>query len=202
MRDDGVLTTTGEGMLAEVWEGLHRAQKELSPKYFYDERGSRLFDEITSLTEYYPTRLERILLHKHAHEWLSRKRPRALIELGAGSADKTRILLDAMPQEGGWYIPIDISATYLEEVASRIGAEYPHLRILPVESDISRGPVVPPDMPKPAVIAFLGSTIGNFEPRASAAAAGPRAPCHEPARSFSHWRGPGEGHPGAGGGVQ
>jgi L-histidine N-alpha-methyltransferase len=167
IHDDGVLTSFGEDQAADVWRGLARRQKELSPKYFYDERGSGLFDQITRLPEYYPTRLERRLLEQHAATWLERHRPRALIELGAGSADKTRILLDAMPREGGWYIPIDISMTYLVEVASRIGAEYPHLEIVCVESDLSRGPVVPPDMPKPAVIAFLGSTIGNFKPRAA-----------------------------------
>lgn len=168
MIDDGVLTSFGEDMLGEVWQGLSRGQKQLSPKYFYDERGSNLFDEITRLPEYYPTRLERRLLEQHAGDFLRRNEPRALIELGAGSADKTRILLDAMPADGRWYIPIDISMTYLVEVASRIGGEYPHLQIVCVESDLSRGPVVPPDMPKPAVIAFLGSTIGNFRPRAAA----------------------------------
>jgi len=152
-------------MLADVRHGLSRPQKELSPKYFYDERGSALFDEITTLPEYYPTRVERALLAAHAREWLHGYHPRALIELGAGSADKTRILLDAMTGDDRWYVPIDISVTYLAEVASRIGAQYPHLRILPVEADISRGPVVPPDMPKPALIAFLGSTIGNFAKR-------------------------------------
>ena len=167
-REQGVLTqTVGGDMLADVRDGLSRAQKELSPKYFYDERGSELFDEITRLPEYYPTRTERELLNTHAAVWLRRYHPRSLIELGAGSADKTRVLLDAMTGENRWYIPIDISLTYLAEVAVRIGAEYPHLRILPVEADLSRGPVVPPGMPKPAVIAFLGSTIGNFEPAAA-----------------------------------
>jgi L-histidine Nalpha-methyltransferase len=168
MRENGVLASVGDDMRTDVWASLNRPQKELSPKYFYDERGSRLFDEITRLPEYYPTRTERMLLKAHARDWLAAQNPRALIELGAGSADKTRILLDAMPREGSWYIPIDISMTYLVEVASNIGPEYPHLRILCVESDISKGPVVPPDMPKPSVIAFLGSTIGNFEPRSAA----------------------------------
>ncbi len=162
-REQGVLTPkVGGDMLAEVRAGLSSAQKELSPKYFYDERGSELFDMITQLPEYYPTRAERALLHTHAAGWLRGHQPRSLIELGAGSADKTRVLLEAMTGEHRWYIPIDISLTYLAEVATRIGAQYPHLHILPVEADISSGPVVPPGMPKPAVIAFLGSTIGNF----------------------------------------
>jgi L-histidine N-alpha-methyltransferase len=155
-------------MLTEVRDGMSRPQKELSPKFFYDERGSELFDEITTLPEYYPTRIERALLEKHARDWLHGYRPRALIELGAGSADKTRLLLDAMTGDDRWYIPIDISVTYLSEVAVRIGSQYPHLRILPVEADLSRGPVVPPDMPKPALIAFLGSRFGNFDPPAAA----------------------------------
>ena len=164
MREHGVLTPKVSGdMLTEVREGMSRAQKELSPKFFYDERGSELFDEITTLPEYYPTRVERALLARHARAWLRGYRPCALIELGAGSADKTRILLDAMTGDDRWYIPIDISVTYLSEVAAKFGMQYPHLRTLPVEADISRGPVVPPDMPKPAVIAFLGSTIGNFD---------------------------------------
>jgi L-histidine N-alpha-methyltransferase len=85
----------------------------------------------------------------------------SLVELGAGSADKTRILLDAMPA-GGVYVPVDISPTYLEEVAARIGEEYPLLRVRPAESDISNRLEIPPGLPGPVAVAFLGSTIGNF----------------------------------------
>ena len=168
MHEHGTQSALGEGLLAEVADGLSRLQKELSPRLFYDQRGSDLFDEITRLPEYYPTRLERMLLETHGAKWMRTRAPgpRSLIELGAGSADKTRILLDTMPRDG-WYVPIDISASYLSAVESAIGAEYRHLTILPVVSDISGGPVMPEHAPRPAVIAFLGSTIGNFEPAAA-----------------------------------
>lgn len=155
-------TSFGDALLEEVKEGLGREQKELSPKLFYDERGSELFDEITLLPEYYPTRLERMLLRARGAAWLRSFSPRSLIELGAGSADKTRTLLDAMRPDA-WYVPIDISASYLAAVGENLRAEYPHLEIVPVEADISGGPVLPAGTPRPAVIAFLGSTIGNFD---------------------------------------
>jgi L-histidine N-alpha-methyltransferase len=150
-------------MLREVAEGLRRRQKELPPKYFYDARGSLLFDEITRLPEYYLTRMERALLTSFAHGWLAALEAASLVELGAGSGDKTRILLDALPQ-GSWYVPVDISASYLEAVAAEIGAEYPHLEVVPAPSDISTSLAVPEDLPRPTVLAFLGSTIGNFDP--------------------------------------
>jgi len=159
-----VQTSLGDALLQEVKDGLSREQKQLSPKLFYDERGSELFDEITLLSEYYPTRLERMLLRARGAAWMRSFAPRALIELGAGSADKTRTLLDAM-REDAWYVPIDISASYLAAVGDNLRSEYPHLAIVPVEADISQGPVLPEGTPRPAVVAFLGSTIGNFEPR-------------------------------------
>lgn len=149
-------------MIDDVWAGLNRPQKELSPKYFYDERGSALFDEITELEEYYPTRTERALLERWAPAWLRRFAPHALVELGAGSADKTRVLLDAMPATGAVYVPVDISPAYLEAVAERLGAEYPDLRVVPAEADIGVDLAVPADLPHPVLFAFLGSTIGNF----------------------------------------
>jgi L-histidine Nalpha-methyltransferase len=158
--DAGAAST--ETMLTDVWAGLNRSQKELSPKYFYDERGSALFDEITALEEYYPTRTERALLDRWAPGWLRTFAPHSLIELGAGSADKTRILLDAMPARGAVYVPVDISAAYLEAVAERLGVEYPDLTVVPAEADIGVGLDVPADLPHPILFAFLGSTIGNF----------------------------------------
>jgi L-histidine N-alpha-methyltransferase len=162
MHEHSVRTTFGEGLLEEVRAGLSRPHKELSPKLFYDERGSELFDEITRLSEYYPTRLERVLLRSRGAAWIRSFEPRSLIELGAGSADKTRALLDAMADDA-WYVPIDISASYLSIVAQQVGAEYPRLTVVPVEADMSNGPVVPAGVPAPSVIAFLGSTIGNFD---------------------------------------
>jgi L-histidine N-alpha-methyltransferase len=162
MHEHSVQTSFGEGLIDEVHEGLSQSQKQLSSKLFYDERGSELFDEITGLSEYYPTRLERMLLRSRGAAWIRSFEPRSLIEMGAGSADKTRALLDAMP-DGALYVPIDISASYLSIIAEQVGAEYPQLTIAPVEADISDGPVVPDGVPAPSVVAFLGSTIGNFD---------------------------------------
>jgi L-histidine Nalpha-methyltransferase len=139
----------------EVWEGLHRAQKELSPKYFYDRRGSELFEEITRLPEYYLTRTERGLLKAVAPTLVAA----TLVELGAGSAEKTRILLDAMPELQA-YVPVDVSAGFLEETAERLREEYPRLRVIPVVADITEDAPAAPA--RPALYAFLGSTIGNF----------------------------------------
>ena len=159
----------GAAIAAEVWDGLGRPQKELSPKYFYDARGAALFDEITRLPEYYLTRAERALLERWAPASMARLSPRSLVELGAGAADKTRILLDGLPARGAVYVPVDISAAYLDEVARTVSAAYPHVRVLPHASDIGRHIATPDGLPRPALYAFLGSTIGNFEPDAAAA---------------------------------
>lgn len=151
-------------MRREVWASLNRPQPEISPKYFYDARGSELFDRITTLDEYYPTRTERALLEDFGRRWIAGLRPRCLVELGAGRADKTRVLLDALPPERTVYLPVDISTTYLEEVGSALEAEYPGLTVFPVESDISRELEIPVGLPEPVVVAFLGGTIGNFYP--------------------------------------
>jgi L-histidine Nalpha-methyltransferase len=131
---------------------------------FYDQRGSELFEEITRLPEYYPTRTEQALLRSHAHEWIAAVRPRALVELGAGSAVKTRIILDAMRAEGSGetYVPVDINAGFLERTAAGLRREYPGLRVVPVPADFTRAMVLPPSLPRPALLTFLGSTIGNF----------------------------------------
>ena len=153
-------------MLRDVAWGLSRAQKELSPKYFYDRRGSELFDEITRLPEYYLTRTERALLRCWSGPVMAALRPRTLVELGAGSADKTRLLLDAMVDAGSGavYVPIDVSAGFLDDTASRLRDEYVTLGIEPVVGDIAEPLELDPDLPAPALIAFLGSTIGNFDP--------------------------------------
>lgn len=149
-------------MLREVAESLSHAQKELLPKYFYDARGSELFDEITRLPEYYLTRAERGLLESFAPGWLAAIRPCALVELGPGSAEKTRILLDALP-DGAWYVPVDISPSYLETIAADIVTDFPRLEVVAAEADISSDLSLPAELPRPAVFAFLGSTIGNFD---------------------------------------
>lgn len=151
-------------MLDEVRSGLARAQKELPPKYFYDLAGSLLFEEITRLPEYYLTRVERELLVQHTPALMSSTGVRTLVELGAGSASKTRILLDGMVHSsaGGSYVPIDVSETFLSETASALRAAYPRLRIAPVIADMSRDIQLPPH-DGPVLFALLGSTIGNFD---------------------------------------
>ena len=161
-------------MAREVSEGLARRQKELPPKYFYDERGSELFERITRLPEYYLTRAERSLLEGHACELVSTLRPRTLVELGAGSAAKTRILLDAMRAVGSLesYVPVDVSHEFLLETSRRLRAEYPGLRVTPAIADISESLGIPEQLPRPVLFAFLGSTIGNFDAPAARALLG------------------------------
>jgi L-histidine N-alpha-methyltransferase len=156
-------------MLRDVAWGLSQPQKELPPKYFYDRQGSELFDEITRLPEYYLTRTERGLLDCWSTALMTTLRPRALVELGAGSADKTRRLLDAMvyARSGEVYVPIDVSAEFLDDSATRLREEYPTLGIEPIVADIADPLDLGPALPRPALIAFLGSTIGNFDPDAA-----------------------------------
>jgi L-histidine N-alpha-methyltransferase len=156
-------------MVAEVAAGLAAPQKELPPKYFYDHRGSVLFEEITRLPEYYLTRAERALLHDWMPQLISALGTRALVELGAGSAEKSRIILDAMraARTAELYVPIDVSAAFLEETADRVRREYPGLVVIPAVADISEELNLPRGLASPALFAFLGSTIGNFYPPAA-----------------------------------
>jgi L-histidine N-alpha-methyltransferase len=165
-RPDSALQSAHDDLLRDVAWGLSRAQKELPPKYFYDRRGSELFDEITRLPEYYLTRTERALLDCWSGTLMASLRPAALVELGAGNADKTRLLLDAMVYAGTGevYVPIDVSAEFLDDATARLRDEYPTLGIEPLVGDIAEPLDLPPDLRAPAVIAFLGSTIGNFDP--------------------------------------
>ena len=158
-------------LLRDVALGLSRPQKELPPKYFYDRRGSELFDEITRLPEYYLTRAERGLLNCWSGAIMDAVRPGALVELGAGSADKTRLLLDAMvyTDAAELYVPIDVSAEFLDDSATKLRAEYPTLGIEPLVGDIVDPLELGSDLPAPALIAFLGSTIGNFNPASARA---------------------------------
>lgn len=156
-------------MLAEVAAGLCSPQKELPPKYFYDQRGSELFEEITRLEEYYPTRTERGMLETWTPSLIRRLGTRALVELGAGSAEKSRVILNAMRAAGTMelYVPIDVSATFLAQTAARLRREYPGLAVEPGIADISEELDLPRRLPRPALYAFLGSTIGNFYPPAA-----------------------------------
>ena len=150
------------GVLDEVRDGLSRAQKELPPKFFYDERGSELFEAITRLPEYYLTRAEAALLGRWMPEWLDALRPASLVELGAGSAVKTRLILDAIPA-AEVYVPVDVSADFLESTARRTRDEYPRLEVRAVAADFTAAFALP-GLPHPTLHAFLGSTIGNFAP--------------------------------------
>jgi L-histidine N-alpha-methyltransferase len=145
-------------MLADVRHGLRAPQKELPPTYFYDAYGSRLFDEITRLPEYYPTRAERALLVARAPEIVELADPRALAELGAGTADKSRILLRALQ-----YLPIDVDGETLRVTAESLRREFPTLEVHPIVADM-RDEVRAAAARHPLLYAFLGSTIGNFAP--------------------------------------
>lgn len=150
-------------MVRDVRQGLTQQPKQLSPKYFYDERGSELFEEITQLAEYYLTRSERLLLENRIEEIVASVRPCSLVELGAGSATKTRIILDQMRISGcaECYVPVDVSKDFLEATAIQLRADYADIQIMPVVSDITE-PFLFPPLASPTLVAFLGSTIGNF----------------------------------------
>ncbi len=151
-------------VLADVRRGLFRTPRELSSKYFYDERGSRLFEQITQLPEYYPTRAERAILLDRASEIVACSDARTLVELGAGSAAKTRILFDALTrrQRDATYVPVDVSGDFLAETARVLSREYPQLRVVSVVADVEADISLPSTLPRPLLFAFLGSTIGNF----------------------------------------
>ncbi len=151
--------------LAEVLEGLREPEKRIATKYHYDERGSRLFEEITELEEYYLTRTERALLERWMPPLVEELRPATLVELGAGNAEKSRIVLDAMRAAGCGeaYVPLDVSASFLDQTAGSLRNEYPGLAIEPLVGDITEPLVLPEALPHPRWIALLGSTIGNFD---------------------------------------
>jgi L-histidine N-alpha-methyltransferase len=152
-------------LIADVRAGLENAQRWLPPKYFYDDRGSELFDEITRLPEYYPTRAERALLEAHADDIVHAADARALLELGSGSSEKTRLLLDALEKADHLdaYVPVDVSAGALRGAVDDLAAERPSLSIHPVIADFESHLA---DLPVPGrrLVAFLGSTIGNLVP--------------------------------------
>ncbi|MDB5559662.1 MAG: hypothetical protein JWQ36_2596, partial [Enterovirga sp.] len=156
--------------LGDVLLGLSRPQKTLSPKYFYDLEGSRLFDEITRLPEYYPTRTELAILRDHGRALAHLIPPgAALLEFGSGSTEKIRILLRSAPNIST-YVPIDVSGEFIEGEAARLRADLPDLEILPVVADFAQTISLPPAMlDRPRVGFFPGSTIGNFEPEDAAA---------------------------------
>ena len=138
---DSYLSDTDERTLAfDVLDGLTRPFKELPPKHFYDERGSQLFEAICELPEYYPTRTERAILAGSATDIVAVTGAGELVELGSGSAGKTRVLLSAMAAGGRLhrYVPVDVSESILRESATALVAEYPGLRVHGVVGDFER----------------------------------------------------------------
>jgi L-histidine N-alpha-methyltransferase len=162
------LVESDERVLADdVLDGLTRPFKELPPKHFYDARGSELFERICELPEYYPTRTERALLEAHAADIVAHTGAGELVELGSGSAEKARILLDAMAQAGTLrrYVPLDVSEQALGEAARQLVSEYDGLQVDGVIGDFERHlDGIPAGNGEPRLVALLGGTIGNFPP--------------------------------------
>jgi dimethylhistidine N-methyltransferase len=155
----------------DVRQGLGAPQKTLPCKYFYDDVGARLFDEITTLPEYYPTRTELAILRAHAGVIALAVGPGArLVELGSGEGEKTPLLLDALASPAA-YVPVDISESQLLVVADRFRARYPGLVVTPIAADYTAPFTLPPPPPGTGrtFAYFAGSTIGNFEPAAATA---------------------------------
>ncbi|KAF0848684.1 L-histidine N(alpha)-methyltransferase [Nocardia caishijiensis] len=154
-----------EALRSDARAGLTADPKSLPPKWFYDARGSELFEAITALPEYYPTRTERALLREVVGEIAAAARADVLVELGAGSAAKTRLLLDALTAVGTLktYVPQDVSASALRGAATELAAEYPGLSVHGVVSDFTD---TLHNLPRGGrrMIAFLGGTIGNLVP--------------------------------------
>ena len=151
------------GLREATLEGLQRTPKELPTVWLYDERGSQLYEEITRLPEYYPPRREREILRARSPEVAARTQARTLVELGAGNASRTRLLLDALAPTLERFVPLDVSEQFLRSTAEAVAAEYPRLAVDPFVGDFERDLHSLP-AGSPRLIALLGSTIGNFYP--------------------------------------
>ncbi|KMS86782.1 L-histidine N(alpha)-methyltransferase [Prauserella rugosa] len=156
---------TDEQLRRDVREGLSAERKRLPAKWFYDARGSELFDRITALPEYYPTRAEREILVRESQAIAAATDARTLVELGAGSSEKTRALLDGLRRHGTVreFVPQDVSASALTAAAEAIAADYPGLDVHGVVGDFTENLGVLPGT-RPRLVVFLGGTIGNFLP--------------------------------------
>jgi L-histidine N-alpha-methyltransferase len=156
-------------LATDVRQGLGAIPKTLPPKWFYDDRGSELFDEITRLPEYYPTRTERGILVAHARDIAELTKADTLVELGSGTSEKTRILLDALRDAGTLerFVPFDVSEQTLRDAAAAVSREYAGMRVHAVVGDFEHHLA---DLPTGGtrLVAFLGSTIGNLVPAARA----------------------------------
>jgi dimethylhistidine N-methyltransferase len=153
----------GKSLRKDVHDGLTASPKTLPPKWFYDERGSELFERITRLEEYYPTRRERAILAERATEIAEATGARILVELGAGSGEKTRLLLDALSATLRTYVPVDVSGDFLAAAAEQIAAGHPGLGVHAVVADYERHLLLLPGGER-KLVAFLGGTIGNMVP--------------------------------------
>src|ERR1700712_2053629 len=156
-----------EALRADVRDGLEASPKTLPPKYFYDERGSKLFDEITRLPEYYPTRTERAILTENAPNIAAATQAETLVELGSGTSEKTHLLLDALRAAGTLrgYVGFDVDEITLTQAGTTLAAEYPGLEVTGVVGDFEKHvPQLLHTGTGHRMIAFLGSTIGNLEP--------------------------------------
>ena len=154
-----------EALAADVRAGLSARPRTLPPKWFYDERGSQLFDEITRLPEYYPTECERALLREHAAEAAALTAADTLVELGSGTSDKTRLLLDALRDAGTLqrFVPFDVDESVLRSAGAAIARDYPGVAVHAVCGDFERHlPLLPGGGRR--LVAFLGGTIGNLLP--------------------------------------
>ncbi|MCI4065897.1 L-histidine N(alpha)-methyltransferase [Micromonospora sp. R77] len=153
------------GLREDVRVGLTAEPKWLPPKWFYDARGSELFEEITRLPEYYPTRAERAVLAERADRIAELTGVKTLIELGSGSSEKTRLLLDAFTRRGGLgtFVPLDVSVSALRRSTDQIAADYPGLRVRGIVGDFTRQLDRLPTGGRRLVV-FLGGTIGNLPP--------------------------------------
>ena len=158
---------TEAALRGDVLNGLTRTPKTLPPKWFYDARGSELFEEITRLPEYYPTRAEREILIDRSAEIAAATKARTLVELGSGSSEKTRHLLDELNDLHS-YVPVDVSESALRGAAEALLEERPGLDVHALIADFTRGLALP-GTPGPRLVAFLGGTIGNLLPAERAA---------------------------------
>jgi L-histidine N-alpha-methyltransferase len=167
IRIDSWLSETEERSLAnDVLDGLTRPFKELQPKHFYDTRGSELFEQICELEEYYPTRTEKAILEDRAEEIVAVTGAVELVELGSGSAEKARLLLDAIAAGGELrrYVPFDVSESVVRQAAEELVHDYEGLRVHGVVGDFQRHLNRIPRADAPRLVALLGGTIGNFPP--------------------------------------
>ncbi|MFE1885925.1 L-histidine N(alpha)-methyltransferase [Streptomyces diastatochromogenes] len=153
---------TDAALRADVLNGLTVNPKTLPPKWFYDARGSELFEQITELPEYYPTRAEREILAARSGEIAAASGARTLVELGSGSSEKTRYLIDALTSLAA-YVPVDVSESALTQAGQALIEERPGLEVHALIADFT-APLTLPETPGPRLVAFLGGTIGNLLP--------------------------------------